>query len=213
MSRQELPKAYIPADAMDLRAQLKYVANSVWSIDRLVVVCEGWRDALSTSAIGRKLNVTKNAVVGKTHRLVALGILEARDNPIIYDGAPRSPKPPRAPPAPRHTIPALPSIAANPPLAIPRSAIPIARESRAVHVAVPVSMFDNRVYRPVVREVIPRPEPRAMTAKCLFPSWGNGTPTHIYCDAPTALGDSWCPSCRKKVFVRVRAFGEREVAA
>ncbi len=40
-----------------------------WTEDQIDQLKELWGEGLSTSEIGRKLGVTKNAVVGKAHRL------------------------------------------------------------------------------------------------------------------------------------------------
>ena len=53
-----------------------------------------WNEGHSTAEIGRRIGVSKNAVVGKAHPLD----LPNRPSPIRQDGAPR---PPRRPPAPR----------------------------------------------------------------------------------------------------------------
>lgn len=61
-----------------------------------------WDEGLSTAAIAMRLGVTKNAVVGKAHRLD----LPGRPSPIRREGDPR-PRAPRAPPRPRDTLPLL----------------------------------------------------------------------------------------------------------
>lgn len=49
-----------------------------WTPERTNALMELWNQGLSTSEIGRRLNVTKNAVVGKVHRLN----LPKRNSPI-----------------------------------------------------------------------------------------------------------------------------------
>lgn len=49
-----------------------------WTDEIVARLRELWEQGLSTAEIGRQLNVTKNAVVGKAHRLG----LEARPSPI-----------------------------------------------------------------------------------------------------------------------------------
>lgn len=49
-----------------------------WTEEIVARLRELWEQGLSTAEIGRQLNVTKNAVVGKAHRLG----LEARPSPI-----------------------------------------------------------------------------------------------------------------------------------
>jgi GcrA cell cycle regulator len=50
-----------------------------------------WADGLSTAAIGREMNRSKDSVVGKAHRL----FLPPRPSPIRNAGAPRPPAPRR----------------------------------------------------------------------------------------------------------------------
>lgn len=49
-----------------------------WTPDRIKVLMALWEEGLPTSEIGRRLGVTKNAVVGKVHRLG----LKKRQSPI-----------------------------------------------------------------------------------------------------------------------------------
>lgn len=49
-----------------------------WTEERIALLVEMWKAGVPTSEIGRKLDVTKNAVVGKVHRLG----LEKRQSPI-----------------------------------------------------------------------------------------------------------------------------------
>lgn len=66
-----------------------------WTPERIAELERLWATGATTAEIGRLLNVTKNAVVGKTHRLG----LPGRPSPIIREAihAP-SPPPPPAPP-------------------------------------------------------------------------------------------------------------------
>jgi len=67
---------------------------------------ELWHKGHSTEEIGRRLGVTKNAVVGAAHRLD----LPARPSPIRRSGEPKSEhRRPGRPPVPRATLPPLAS--------------------------------------------------------------------------------------------------------
>ncbi len=75
-----------------------------WTPERIKVLIALWEEGLPTSEIGRRLGVTKNAVVGKVHRLG----LKKRQSPIrqtVATGA--QPKKPKkiAPPAPMAPMP------------------------------------------------------------------------------------------------------------
>lgn len=85
-----------------------------WSPEQITELTRLWGEGLTTSEIGKRLGISKNAVVGKAHRLH----LAARPSPIKrtgprpavfrttvkLPGAPRAPRVARAPgeaPAPR----------------------------------------------------------------------------------------------------------------
>jgi len=53
-------------------------APEEWTAVRVAALIALWQEGLPTSEIGRRLNVTKNAVVGKVHRLG----LTKRESPI-----------------------------------------------------------------------------------------------------------------------------------
>lgn len=57
-----------------------------WTPDRVKTLMALWAEGISTLEIGRRLGVTKNAVVGKVHRLG----LPKRQSPI--NSAPRTPR-------------------------------------------------------------------------------------------------------------------------
>jgi GcrA cell cycle regulator len=52
--------------------------ESVWTNERVEQLGQLWRQGLSTAEIGRRLGLTKNAVVGKAHRLS----LDPRPSPL-----------------------------------------------------------------------------------------------------------------------------------
>lgn len=75
--------------------------ESAWSEERIVQLRALWSEGLSTAEIGRRLGISKNAVVGKAHRLH----LPARPSPIRNPPAFRSmPRRMHAPPPPRVMI-------------------------------------------------------------------------------------------------------------
>lgn len=166
---------------------------TITALDRL------WELGFSSQAIGLYLGFTKNAVVGKTHRLD----LPKRPNPIKRTTI--------GPPTRRTALrrvdgPTLPPLA---------SAIVTEEMADATQVFFPVITA-----RPVVKPVTPRPmlvdfrssaprpvpplpaPTRTPSGKCRFPMWGDGKPSHIYCDKPIARG-SYCAECAARCYVRV----------
>jgi GcrA cell cycle regulator len=59
--------------------------ETLWTQERIDALAQLWVQGLSTAEIGRRLGVTKNAVVGKAHRLS----LAPRPSPVKYTGQPR----------------------------------------------------------------------------------------------------------------------------
>ncbi len=65
--------------------------DTVWTLERIESLGALWGQGLSTAEIGRRLGVTKNAVVGKAHRLA----LAPRQSPVKFSGQPRRKPAPR----------------------------------------------------------------------------------------------------------------------
>lgn len=59
--------------------------ESVWTEERIEALGRLWAEGLSTAEIGRRIGVTKNAVVGKAHRLH----LTPRPSPVKPSDKPR----------------------------------------------------------------------------------------------------------------------------
>jgi GcrA cell cycle regulator len=80
---------------------MRFVTDAFeWSDDSVLRLKTLWAEGHSTAEIGRRMGVSKNAIVGKAHRLN----LPARPSPIRV-GVERSPSRPRT--APGVTLPAL----------------------------------------------------------------------------------------------------------
>jgi GcrA cell cycle regulator len=81
----------------------------VWTQELHDLLRKLWTEGHSTAEIGRRLNVSKNSIVGKAHRME----LDGRPSPIRRDPSGASPPPAsRLPPTP---LPPLPSLTAPPP--------------------------------------------------------------------------------------------------
>ena len=59
-----------------------------WTDDTIRELRQLWSEGHSTAEIGRRMGISKNAVVGKAHRLD----LPARPSPIRTDSSPRPPR-------------------------------------------------------------------------------------------------------------------------
>jgi GcrA cell cycle regulator len=148
--------------------------GTAWGDDTVSRLRSLWDEGHSTSEIGRRLGVSKNAVIGKARRLK----LSRRPSPIrpAGSGCPppscRRPVPKLAEIAPlRRTAPS-PAAPAPPPRPAPRSlSLPSAPEGQSA-------------VRP--------PSLRRGTALCCWPLGEPGTHTFRFCDAPALPRKPYC---------------------
>jgi GcrA cell cycle regulator len=142
-----------------------------------------WTEGLSTAEIGRRLGVSKNAIVGKAHRLA----LSPRPSPIH-----RGPSA-GAPPSPARRVmgPTLPPLAHAAPAA---AEVPIARA------------------QPQLRPVAP-PAVRSGTrfSACCWPIGEPGTASFHFCGSEAMPNKPYCPDHAQLAYVKVR--DRREDAA
>ena len=141
----------------------------MWPDEREERLRELWDEGLSSAAIGRELGVSKNAVVGKAHRMN----LPDRPSPILPKGSgrPRGVSMRRPPPAP---LPLLSSIVAQKPAIAPLEVAkrpPVIRPPRPPHDPV-------------------QPLPAGRIGQCAYVT-SEGKP-HRYCDDPTLPGNVYC---------------------
>ena len=159
-----------------------------WSAVAIVRLRLLWAEGHSTTEIGRRMGVSKNAIVGKAHRLN----LPARPSPIRRDGVRKPPQPcrPRGP-----TLPALQSRPQKP--STPSQVGVVAAEVRR-------DQSDPVRSAPIVPEAVPVCAAIRGTKPCCWPIGEPGTRSFRYCDAPNEAGKPYCPHhCEK-------AYQERE---
>ena len=135
-----------------------------WTNDTIRKLRQLWSEGHSTAEIGRRMGITKNAVVGKAHRLD----LPARPLPIRTGSAPR---PPRRQPVPRlaDTVPLSCLVDAN-------IQVPV---KRIAPTGAPVRR----------RTIAPR---RVGSHPCCWPIGEPGTPAFRFCDDPAPLDVPYC---------------------
>ena len=182
-----------------------------WNEDVIGRLRELWTEGHSTAEIGRRLGVSKNAIVGKAHRLD----LPARPSPIRREAsepaaerraAPRRVDGPTLPPlastggaAVAIVVTASPNVAIAPvAVAPPPPVMPKIAPPRLVPVAPP---------RP--QASAPRPYGRIVT--CCWPIGEPGTKTFRFCDDRSEPGKPYCEDHAKLAYVKVR--DRREDAA
>jgi GcrA cell cycle regulator len=126
-----------------------------WSAEAIEQLRALWAEGHSTAEIGRRMGISKNAVVGKAHRLH----LPARPSPIHREGAP--------------AVAAAPASEAPRPVASPA---PAPRPVAPVRVAPPPAAATRAAPPAVVR-----PFQRSSARSCCWPIGEPGTPEFRFC--------------------------------
>lgn len=140
------------------------MASFDWADDSIARLRALWDEGHSTAEIGRRMGISKNAVVGKAHRLE----LPARPSPICLRVAgserqARLPRPPR--PAPSLTLQSLSSTAER-----------------------------GGPMRPVEPPPAPLPARSGPSGQpCCWPLGNPGQPGFRFCGDGTAPGRPYCP--------------------
>jgi GcrA cell cycle regulator len=168
-----------------------------WAEETITRLRMLWDEGLSTAEIGRRLGVTKNAVVGKAHRLD----LPARPSPIRRDGA--------GPAAPRRTAPRRVAGPTLPPLS---STSPITAAGAGSTILPQMIMAPKPVPAPPPARVAPpAPRPYGRIVTCCWPIGEPGTRSFRFCDVASEPGKPYCSDHVKLAYVKVR--DRREDAA
>jgi GcrA cell cycle regulator len=168
-----------------------------WAEETIVRLRALWDEGHSTAEIGRRLGVTKNAVVGKAHRLD----LPARPSPIRRDGSGS---------APRRTTPRRVAGSTLPPLSSTTPMMAAGHTSPMMaHVATtaPKPMH----VAPAARVAPPAPRPYGRVVTCCWPIGEPGTRSFRFCDTSSEPGKPYCSDHARLAYVKVR--DRREDAA
>ena len=160
-----------------------------WNDDAIARLRALWDEGHSTAEIGRRMGVTKNAIVGKAHRLE----LPARPSPIrrVTDAGHVA----RRDQVRRVSGPTLPVADA---VADAVRAEPLAEAPSAARPA------------PQLRSV-PPPRPAARVSTCCWPIGEPGTPSFRFCDEGALPNKPYCQEHASLAYVKVR--DRREDAA
>lgn len=166
--------------------------NFEWSDDVVQSLRQLWADGHSTAEIGRRIGASKNAVVGKAHRLD----LPRRPSPIAHDN-----EQPRRP-SKITTVPQSQNIV---PVEVP--APPLPPRPTPLPVCAPVAR--NAITpKPAVNVVSPQPEdvPRSFDRRagrtCCWPIGEPGTKTFRFCDAAIEPRTPYCLDHARKAYAR-----------
>jgi GcrA cell cycle regulator len=192
----------------------------IWTEEIIRQLKDEWAAGTATAEIARRLGASKNAIVGKAHRLD----LEARPSPIRRDPAKPAAERPAA--HPRIAGPTLPPLASAIIRPVPprvsnvqplRSEPPLGRQPvtppPVVTTPPPVVTPPAPVVTPPPPVVTPPPPvvtpPPPVRARRSAPSccWPIGSPrerTFRFCDDSAVPGKPYCPEHAKLAYVKVR---------
>lgn len=148
-----------------------------WTEETISRLRSLWAEGLSTAEIGRRLNISKNAVVGKAHRLN----LPSRPSPIRRTDGATAPR--QSPPKRAHgpTLPPLSaSVAASP---LPPASAPAMPPLRAI-------------------SSLPKQQPRS--TPCCWPIGEPGKPSFHFCNGVAVAGKPYCEEHAVVAYVRLR---------
>lgn len=212
----------------------------IWNAQTIDDLRTLWAEGHSTAEIGRRLGFSKNAIVGKSHRLE----LEPHESPIRRGGAPIAAP---IPAAPKNTLPPLPS-SFRPEITeeqerrvlyfseaseaqcaalvgVSRYAVAAVRErqrrAQGVDPVADVPEITPAILAPEPRmpDPIPAPAPRAAvthrrreTPECCWPIGEPGTKTFRFCDSASLLGKPYCDEHARLAYVKIRPRGEEDAA-
>jgi len=147
-----------------------------WTEETIARLRVFWRDGHSTAEIGRRMDISKNAVVGKVHRLR----LPPRPSPIRRDGS-ATPRQQATPRVRGPSLPPLPSVAAAGP-------VPATRPPPVPPPPV--------VPRPLVMASCP-----PARQPCCWPIGEPGTPGFRFCDAGAMPRKPYCAEHAGQAYV------------
>ena len=152
-----------------------------WTDERIDQLTELWGAGQSASQIGKALGMSKNAVIGKAHRLK----LPPRPSPIRKERSTPRPKP--------RSVPRLQTATPPPPEAVPSS--PARREVEALRKAIET-----------VPRIVRRPARRASGGPgCLWPIGDPGDADFHFCGDSSVPGKPYCDlHCAKAYIVKSR---------
>lgn len=158
-----------------------------WSVTQIEELRQLWSEGLSTIAIGLRMGISKNSVVGKSHRLG----LEARQSPIKRSTlAPdQTTDEPTSVPKPRVVV------VKEPWKTVFTRSVAIVRKAPAV---VPVPL----VVKPAF---VPQPKPTYIprTHSCTWPT-GHSPNIKFLCTEPAILGKPFCEAHSARAYVKTQ---------
>ena len=152
-------------------------SRETWSDHTMTQLRQLWKEGHTTAEIGRRLAISKNAVVGKVRRLA----LDARPSPIRSSNEGEPSRPPRPKPPKLTDILHLPACPPTPP--------PKPSPSARVELSRPPSSL-----RPEIAQSAAAHTRSSAACKhaCCWPIGEPGSPAFRFCGDPALAGKPYC---------------------
>lgn len=151
-------------------------AHSTWTQERLVELRELWDRGFTISEIGHRLGLSRNAVVGKAHRLE----LTARPSPIKPKGTKKE-----IAPAPAVTLPALISVPEPEQMAIAQAQN---KYLAPENITGNITAVEEPQEKPTAKVVLFKP----LTHPCCWPLGDPRKPGFKFCGRHALTGHPYC---------------------
>jgi GcrA cell cycle regulator len=173
----------------------------VWDDETIRQLRALWTEGHSTAEIGRRLGVSKNAIVGKAHRLE----LDARPSPIRREsGKPEGERPVPFIRATATTLPPLASASEPPPVVKLDPPAPRLAQAAPAPTPTPISAPVARQETVPVRAVAQSPSFRRSAPTCCWPIGEPGTKAFHFCDDLSMAGKPYCDAHARLAYVRIK---------
>jgi GcrA cell cycle regulator len=180
-----------------------------WNEESIAKLRALWAEGLSTAEIGRRMGISKNAVVGKAHRLN----LPSRPSPIRCDGDDAGARRKRSTRVKGATLARLESLAERDGLVAKKPyEYSAERDDIGQLTKSPPRLTALRVCdAPVERQPA---APLPVTGTCLWPMWGHYVePTQIFCGADARGGKSYCAEHCELAYTKAKPPSEKDYDA
>lgn len=173
------------------------MTDNPWTPERIEQLRALWAEGLSINEIGRRMKMSKNAVIGKAHRLK----LAARPSPIRRGGEPKVAKA-RPVPKPAATLPPLEVVVPEVRRTNYGDLVPAVGRG-AYRAALAAPTLPDVAAAPVARPVAVGP-----SSACCWPL-SDGRPW-LFCEAASAPGRSYCPAHMAMAYQRGTVLSDEE---
>ena len=166
------------------------IDDATWTETTIARLRELWSEGISASEIGRRLGISKNAVIGKVHRLE----LPGRNCPIKRNGYSRpKPTPRTGRTSSRTTLPALQSLQQ-----------PGATTAPGARDRVTIRRSPAAAILPAAPPALLRPWQKSQP--CCWPIGEPGTSGFRYCEAGSLPGKSYCEEHYCRAYASARQY-------